>query len=138
MQRRNTLQKELILQAVRGMNDHPTADAVYQRVHTDYPSVSKATVYRNLNQMAEDGLIRRVEIPNSADRYDFTVKAHYHMRCVQCQKVYDVSVPYMEKLDENIADMPDLLIFRHNIIFEGICKSCRNSHTKDLSCYLSK
>lgn len=127
MQRRNTLQKELILQVVRSMQDHPAADAVYQRVHTEYPSISRATVYRNLNQMAQDGLITRVEIPNFADRYDFTVKPHYHMRCIQCQSVYDVSMPYMETLNQDAAAGPDFLILKHHIIFEGICKNCQNS-----------
>ena len=68
MQTRNTLQKDIILRAVNKLRDHPTADMVYEEVVREYPRISKATVYRNLNQMAKLGQIHKVQIPNSADR----------------------------------------------------------------------
>lgn len=55
MQTRNTVQRQIVLQAVLRMHDHPTADTVYAAVAADHPSISKATVYRNLNQLASQG-----------------------------------------------------------------------------------
>lgn len=81
MEKRNTVQKQLVLQAVRELQCHPTADEVYQHVAARHPSISKATVYRNLNSLAEDGLLRRVAMPDAADRFDFTVGPHYHIKC---------------------------------------------------------
>ncbi len=77
MQTRNTVQRQIVLQAVLRMHDHPTADTVYAAVAADHPSISKATVYRNLNQLASQGEIRRVAVPNGADRYDFNLEEHY-------------------------------------------------------------
>ena len=48
MQTRNTVQRQIVLQAVLRMHDHPTADTVYAAVAAEHPSISKATVYRNL------------------------------------------------------------------------------------------
>ena len=57
MQTRNTVQRQIVLQAVRSLHDHPTADSVYAVVAAEHPSISKATVYRNLNQLALQGEI---------------------------------------------------------------------------------
>ena len=71
MQTRNTVQRQIVLQAVRSLHDHPTADSVYAVVAAEHPSISKATVYRNLNQLALQGEILRVPVPTGADRFDF-------------------------------------------------------------------
>ena len=55
MQTRNTVQRQIVLQAVRSLHDHPTADSVYAVIAAEHPSISKATVYRNLNQLALQG-----------------------------------------------------------------------------------
>ncbi len=124
MKSRNTVQKDIILKAVNRFHNHPTADMIYEAVVQEYPRISKATVYRNLNQMAQQGQIMRVQIPNSADRYDFRTKAHYHIKCTDCGRVFDVDVPYMEQLNELDLSSQGFLVQDHNIIFEGICPEC--------------
>ena len=51
MQTRNTIQRQIVLQAVNQMHNHPTADAIYAVIAAQHPTISKATVYRNLNQL---------------------------------------------------------------------------------------
>ena len=55
---RNTIQRQLVLSAVRQLQNHPTADEVYQEVQKNCPTISRATVYRNLKLLAEEGEIR--------------------------------------------------------------------------------
>ena len=62
MQTRNTIQRQIVLQAVNQMHNHPTADAIYAVIAAQHPTISKATVYRNLNQLASQGEILRVPI----------------------------------------------------------------------------
>ena len=57
MQTRNTIQRQIVLQAVNQMHNHPTADAIYAVIAAQHPTISKATVYRNLNQLAAQGEI---------------------------------------------------------------------------------
>ena len=76
MQTRNTIQRQIVLQAVNQMHNHPTADAIYAVIAAQHPTISKATVYRNLNQLAAQGEILRVPVPTGADHFDFNIKPH--------------------------------------------------------------
>ena len=71
---RNTVQRAMTLEAVRRLHAHPTAEEVYRQVAAEHPSVSRATVYRNLNQLAAQGEILRVPVPTGADHFDFNIK----------------------------------------------------------------
>ena len=51
VQKRNTIQRQLVISAVRSLSNHPTAEEVYNRIVLDYPDISKGTVYRNLNSL---------------------------------------------------------------------------------------
>ncbi len=125
---RNTVQKELVLQTISAMHSHPTAEAVHDQIAQSYPSVSKATVYRNLNTLAENGKICRVAMPDGADCYDHRTDGHYHIRCISCRKVYDAQFPFMPELTERAGkEEPGFLLTGHTLIFEGICPDCRGS-----------
>ena len=121
---RNTIQKRLVLDTVRRMTNHPTVEEIYERIVMEHPSVSKGTVYRNLNILAQQGEILRVQFPNAADRYDFNTRQHYHIRCRYCGKVDDVEMPYLEHLQEQITDCHGFQPLSHQIVFEGICPAC--------------
>ena len=73
MQTRNTIQRQIVLQVVNQMHNHPTADAIYAVIAAQHPTISKATVYRNLNQLAAQGEILRVPVPTGADHFDFNI-----------------------------------------------------------------
>ena len=130
MQTRNTVQRQIVLQAVLRMHDHPTADTVYAAVAADHPSISKATVYRNLNQLASHGEIRRVAVPNGADRYDFNLEEHYHVRCSRCGRVYDVYMPQIENLIDRVESSSGVEVQRYDILFEGVCRDCREEQSE--------
>lgn len=125
MQTRNTVQRQIVLQTVLQMHNHPTADNVYAAVAAEHPSISKATVYRNLSQLASQGEIRRVPVPNGADRFDFNTSEHYHVRCAKCGAVYDVHMPHINNLIEQVEDASGVEVQRYDILFEGICRDCR-------------
>jgi len=124
---RNTIQKQLVLETVRSMTNHPTAEEIYGKITMQHPTISKGTVYRNLNLLADQGEILRVQIPNAADRFDFNTAHHYHVRCQHCGKVFDVSIPYFENLEKNINQTDGFLLLSHDIVFSGICPSCQTT-----------
>ena len=126
MQTRNTVQRQIVLQAVRSLHDHPTADSVYAVVAAEHPSISKATVYRNLNQLALQGEILRVPVPTGADHFDFNTQEHYHVRCTECGNVYDVFMPPITDLLDRVTDSSDVELTHYDILFEGVCAACRN------------
>ena len=68
--KRRTIQRALVLSAVMELNDHPTAEEVYRYAAQRTPTISRGTVYRNLSQLAEEGTISRIPVPNAPDRFD--------------------------------------------------------------------
>lgn len=124
MERRNTVQKELVLKAVRSMKRHVNADEIYEYLHKDYPNIGKGTVYRNLNILSEEGEIRRVEVSDGPDRFDFTLENHYHVRCVKCNKVFDVDMDEIPDIMSRIKDTHGMKFLEYDIVFKGICPEC--------------
>ncbi len=126
MVRRDTKQRQLILNAVRARCDHPTADQIYDDIHTIDARISRGTVYRNLNLLCEEGTICHVRVPG-ADRYDLRVDLHCHMFCIGCKEVIDAPYPYRADLDSEIAKKSGYKIVRHRLIFEGVCPVCQSN-----------
>lgn len=128
MEKRNTIQRQLVLQAVRILHPaHPTAEQVYQEVAAHHPTVSKATVYRNLNSLAEDKELRRLPMPSDADRFDDAMPEHYHLHCVRCGKVVDLPIDYMRDLNERAEKDSGCRVVAHNLVFSGLCGVCKKN-----------
>ena len=127
MTQRNTIQRTLVLDAVRQLHNHATAEEIFQSVVKLHPSVSRATVYRNLSRLVDDGEIRRLEIPNEPDRFDHLCHQHYHVKCVKCQRIFDVDMEYLGEIDSKIKDSHGFDIVGHDLVFWGICPECKNS-----------
>jgi len=126
VQKRNTIQRQLVISAVRTLSNHPTAEEVYKEIIKEYPDISKGTVYRNLNSLVESGLLSKVSVPSSADRYDHVLIKHYHIECTRCKKFMNVNdLDYFQGLDDKIAQLTGFKMENHDIVFEGICPECQ-------------
>ena len=125
MKTRNTIQRALVLEAVNRLQCHATADEIYAEIAKEHPHISRATVYRNLNLLAELGEIRKLEIPGAADRFDHRCHDHCHVRCETCGRVFDVDMEYVAGLEQNIRDAHGFAFTGYDILFRGICTECR-------------
>jgi len=85
-----TAQRRTVLEVLAGRCDHPTADQIFSAVAERLPDVSLGTVYRSLDKLHELGLVRRVEHPGSAVRYDAHTAPHHHFLCVRCGAIEDL------------------------------------------------
>ncbi len=124
--KRNTIQCALVLDAVRQLKNHVTADQVYEIIARKHPDISRATVYRNLNKLSEEGKIAKRMIPGSADRYDHQCHNHYHFRCTVCGRVYDVDMEYMPDLIQRVTNQHGFTFQSHDIVFTGLCPECQD------------
>ena len=123
MQERNTLQKRIVHETLIRMCSHPTADEVVAVVQADYPSISRATVYRILNKLADSGEALRIRINNGADHFDHQTFPHYHVHCSECGKVADVAMP-VEELVDMLSDTSGSKILGYSLQFDGLCPEC--------------
>ena len=89
---RYSKQRELVLQKVEQLCDHPTAEEIFDLAARECPGLSLGTVYRNLNSLVDAGRVRRVSIPGKADRFDHTLGWHSHLYCNCCGGVVDADV----------------------------------------------
>lgn len=131
MERRNTIQKDLVLKTVLELKRHLTADEVYESIKKDHPRIGKGTVYRNLGILVEEGAIQKVDIPNGPDRFDFTLKKHYHVKCIECGEVFDVDMDELPDLSKKIHDTHGMQFLDYDILFKGICPTCRENKSKE-------
>jgi Fe2+ or Zn2+ uptake regulation protein len=131
MARRNTIQKQLVLNTVKKLNNHPTADEVYNHIVESYPGISKATIYRNLNNLAEEGQLLKLTMPGAADKYDATLGRHYHAICKYCEKIMDIALDEPINIDFDQKSMKELQIDEYVILFKGVCPECRNRLRND-------
>jgi len=121
--KRNTIQKQLVYNAVKELDIHANAEQVYEYVVALHPSISKATVYRNLSQMAESGKLLNIGNFYGSTHYDHNCHDHYHFICEECKQVFDInsSFPEVNKLTE----FEGLDIKSHNLSFFGTCGNCK-------------
>lgn len=125
MERRNTVQRQLVMDAVRQLMNHASADEIYRFIHEKHPSVGKATIYRNLNLLAEDGQILRVRLPGGAEHFDHNCHSHCHVYCIKCGRVQDVDMTPPGDLMQCIRDSHGIEYLGYDVIFRGICPDCR-------------
>lgn len=123
---RSTIQRSLVLEAVRELQCHATTDEIYDAIKKKHPNISRGTVYRNLNLLSDIGDIRKVEMPSGADRFDHINREHYHARCLKCGQLFDVEMEFMADLGKNIKDTHGFEITGHDIIFKGTCSACKS------------
>ena len=125
MQKRQTQKKETIRTTLCRLGNHPTADMVYDAVHETAPRISRATVYRVLNQMADNGTALKISVTDGADRFDHNTFAHSHAKCSRCGAVIDVP---LVKLDlRKIAPAAgDFQLTGYSLLLEGVCADCRS------------
>ena len=84
-------------------------------------------MYRNLNLLADEGIITRMPFP--VERYDANTEPHPHFRCRKCGAVYDLEgLEYDASLDEKIGVLSGHQVDRHEMVFSGICTHCATRH----------
>ena len=121
-------QRELILDVLRQNPIHPTADKLYELVRPLMPSISLATVYRNLNLLVECGAVRKISGLDGSVHYDHCVEKHYHFICTCCNKVYDVPYNVAQDLELKLKSLTGLEAQSTELTFKGLCSDCQNSN----------
>lgn len=126
MERRNTVQREIVLKAIHNLKNHPTAEEIYEMTRLDNPSISRGTVYRNLGILAEEKMIRKISVTDGPDHYDHNCHKHFHVKCINCGRVSDVMLPSLDIMNY-VTECENVKILDYDILFEGICSSCQKN-----------
>ena len=117
-------QRKVILEELRKVKTHPTADEVYDMVRKIIPRISLGTVYRNLEFLSAKGLVLKLGGPGEQKRFDGTPEPHPHIRCAVCTRVVDVMV------EVDVPELPESAsrgykMLATNVEFVGVCPQCQ-------------
>ena len=123
---RMTRQRKVILDELRKVKTHPSADEVYEMVRKRLPRISLGTVYRNLEILSESGDIQKLEPGCSLKRFDGDTSEHCHIRCVRCDRIVDAPLPDV-KFDLEKVESTDFEITGHRLEFLGLCPECSDN-----------
>ncbi len=117
--------REAILNAIKSTSIHPTAEWVYQTLKPVYPDLSLGTVYRNLAQFKNDGVIVSVGTVNGQERFDGNTEPHTHFICSSCGAVIDISGEFVPSaVKDAIAKEYCVRVDSTDVQFHGLCSEC--------------
>ena len=121
---RMTRQRQIILEELRKVDTHPSADEVYETVRKRLPRISLGTVYRNLEILSELGEIQKLELGGDLKRFDRNSNKHYHIRCMNCGRVDDAPIAPLNQVEDELYGATVYTIIGHRLEFEGLCPQC--------------
>lgn len=124
---RMTDQRRTILEELEKTHEHPNASDLYERVKKRLPHISLGTVYRNLEILSSEGMVKKLDVPSGQMRFDAAMHAHNHIRCISCGKVEDIFMSSDAGLDPIIIQASKVSGYQQagcTIDLFGICPDC--------------
>ena len=119
-------QRELILETVQSHPIHPSADLIYELVRKMEPRISLGTIYRNLNQLSENGQLLKIAVPAGGDRFDGRVEPHAHVICRRCGRLCDIETEELTAaIEERAARQSNYRIEGMSMVLYGLCSECQ-------------
>ena len=111
-------QRQKILEIINNSCNHPTAYMIYEEVKKEIADISLGTVYRNLNSLVENNIIKKISL--ETDRFDKNTD-HCHLCCIKCNKIIDIGLLNIDKM---IMDNYNFKVLNNDVVLKGICYEC--------------
>lgn len=118
-----TPQRQSIFRALHGSTIHPTAEAVYETVSGEMPTISLRTVYQTLNDLTQMGEISAFDLGTGSVRFDPHTGPHHHLVCVSCHKVQDIEAEF-PGVTVPAGTGFGFEVTSTEIVFRGRCRDC--------------
>ena len=120
-----TPQRLAVARILARSEGHPNVEKIYERLQDDFPTMSLATVYRNVMLLKSLGEVLELGFPDGSNRYDGNKPyPHPHVLCVKCKKIIDPNLASLKDMTEEVADETGFKILTHRLDFFGICANC--------------
>lgn len=120
-----TPQRLAIVKILAKSEGHPSAEDIYEQIREDFPTMSLATVYRNIVLLKSLGEVLELGFPDGSNRYDGNKPGpHPHIICIRCKKIVDPDLDSLDKMKKEVASETNFKILSHRLDFFGICNDC--------------
>jgi Fur family peroxide stress response transcriptional regulator len=124
---RATSQRITVYEALWQAGSHPTVSDIHKFASKTDPTISLATVYKNLQLFSEIGLVREMGVHDGSTRYDPDTGFHINLMCNKCGKIEDFECVSLEEIAPNLSQKANFEVQSQNFEVRGLCSSCRNS-----------
>jgi Fur family peroxide stress response transcriptional regulator len=122
-----TPQRLAVVKILAHSEGHPNVEKIYEWLQDDFPTMSLATVYRNVMLLKSLGQVLELGFPDGSNRYDGNKPyPHPHVLCVKCKKIIDPNLASLKEMTEEVEDETGFKILTHRLDFFGICQDCIN------------
>jgi Fur family peroxide stress response transcriptional regulator len=119
-----THQRQVIFETLSAMKGHPSPEAVYDVVKAQIPSISLATVYKNLKTFEEHGLIQEVSPHHGSARFETNPAPHHHLVCLRCKAIVDLPAGDVEPVRLKKRAPAGFRVQRYSVEMLGLCGEC--------------
>jgi Fur family transcriptional regulator, peroxide stress response regulator len=120
-----TPQRLAIARILSRSANHPSVENIHAQIKKDFPTMSLATVYRNILLIKSLGEVLELGFPDGSNRYDgIKPYPHPHVICIKCKKIVDPDLDSLDKMKKEVASATSFKILNHRLDFFGICSSC--------------
>jgi Fur family peroxide stress response transcriptional regulator len=114
-----------ILHTLRHAGKHLSPRDVYARAKKEFPSLTEPTVYRALEFLAENGLVRLAQAGRGHLTYEIAGEDHHHLVCRVCGSGIEVEHHLVEKLYRTLEAESRYARIGSHLTFSGICPDCQ-------------
>jgi len=120
-----THQRRVIYETVMSLDGHPSPEIIYAAVRKKIPSISLATVYKNVRTFLESGMLREVSMHHGSMRVEPNESEHHHLVCIRCRQITDLDPDLRPRMTRMKQRLPrGFQVTRVSIDVLGVCASC--------------
>jgi Fur family peroxide stress response transcriptional regulator len=120
-----TPQRLAIVKILAKSEGHPSVEDIHVQIKVDFPTMSLATVYKNIVLIKSLGEVLELGFPDGSNRYDGNrPNPHPHVICIKCKKIVDPDVDSLDEMKKEVESETDFKILNHRLDFFGICSNC--------------
>jgi Fur family peroxide stress response transcriptional regulator len=122
-----TPQRLAVARVLADSAGHPNVEKIYEQLQDSFPTMSLATVYRNVMLFKSLGEVLELGFPDGSNRYDGKKPyPHPHVICIQCKKIIDPDLGTLKDITSEVEQETGFKILTHRVDFFGLCHDCRN------------
>ncbi len=96
-----TPQRIAVLEAIKRLKNHPSAEHIIEHIRNTHPNIATGTVYKVLDVLTDNGLVKRVKTERDIMRYDAVIEKHHHLYCAESDRIEDYSDEQLDKMLED-------------------------------------
>jgi len=119
-----THQRQVIWDALARLDGHPSPEELYEHVRQQIPSISLATVYKNVKTFIDHGMLAEVSLHHGSARLETNMTPHHHMVCTKCRAIVDLDDDDIEPVRMKKSAPEGFRINRYAVEVLGLCRNC--------------